>query len=485
MIIYGTGEKRHQDSEMRKLICPDCGQKGIVIHLFHKYVHLFWIPTFPYSKRTVAVCEVCNSTYQDKSIPETLKLGITEIKHTLKPPRHLYSGLLLVLAGFVVIYYLSTGPKTYKYPSGNKQARGKMIGSDLHGKWTFWYENGNVSAIQFFNKGIEDSTWTWWNEDGSVNKMGSFKNGMYHGKWTHYYPDGKLSAEENYVNSRPHYGATYWHENGNISAKGEYNRGLRDGLWTYWYESGTKSEEGWYSLDKRTGDWQSYYENGNIALHTHYTDSATLFMNYWDANGVQLIKNGEGEYITYYDNGQIASRGKLSGGITVGVWNFWHPNGALKETGRYDNNIYRLVNAWDSDGNTMIANGNGYYINKYENGVVASEGNYLNGLEDGEWKIRNEFDIIVHEITYSSGKASGNSIVYYDSGEKKSEGKLLNNNQQGKWTWYFSSGTVETQTNFVDGLKEGEQIFWNESGKVVKKEFYEKGKLVNEESYYN
>lgn len=483
MIIYGTGEKKHQVDQLRKLTCPNCGKNGIVVYLFHKYIHLFWIPTFPIGKRTVAFCEECNAAYQDKSIPESLKIEISGFKNMYAPPLYLFTGFALAFIGVIAIIYLSISPKTYKYPSGKKQAKGKMIDSEMDGKWTYWYENGNVSTIQYYENGIEDSTWTWWNEDGSINKIGNYKNGLPHGKWTFYYPSGQLQAEEIYVNNRLQGNATYWYENGKLSAKGDYQRDLKNEHWTYWYKSGVKSEEGRYSLDKRTGDWQSYYENGKRELHTVCSDSLILFMDYWDTNGVQLVKNGTGEYITYYENGQKASQGKLKEGISIGIWNFWYLDGKLKEIGRYENVIYHVISTWDNEGHAMVTNGNGHCVNRYENGVISAEGYYLNGLMEGEWKFKNEFDTIIQVVSYTSGKANGKTSNYYDSGEKYSEGELLNDKQNGKWTWYFQNGSLESQVNFEDGQKDGEQVFWNESGNIIKKEYYEKGKLLKEELY--
>ena len=40
-----------------------------------------------------------------------------------------------------------------KYPNGKKEAEGKYINGKEHGKWTFWYQNGNLKQVANYNVG--------------------------------------------------------------------------------------------------------------------------------------------------------------------------------------------------------------------------------------------------------------------------------------------------------------------------------------------
>ena len=483
MIIYGTGEKKLKTSQNRSYRCPECGENGISFYFFQKYFHLFWIPVFPIGRRSVAACDKCSIVYKEDRIPRELKSDFSDIKSTTKVPPYLFIGLALIITGIFLIFHFSDGMTTYKYPSGKKQAQGKMIGDEMDGKWTFWYENGNTQTVQYYKKGTEDSTWTWWNEDGSIDKMGNYRNGLSHGKWTFYYQTGKLQAEEIYVDNRRHGKATYWYENGNKNAEGEYYRDRRNNHWTFWYESGNIIEEGNFKEDYRIGDWISYYEDGQKCLHTNHSDSEYLIMDFWDKDGKHLVINGNGEFTSYYENAGKESQGMVKSGKPVGIWNYWYNDGKLKQTGRFESLVYKTINTWDNNGNRLVVNGEGYQVTKLDNGVIAEEGNYTNGLRDGLWKFRNESDMLISEINYKQGKASGKARYYNESGKIQCMGYYLNDKQQYVWTWYHQNGTKESSVKFINGKKEGEQTFWNESDKIIKKEFYSNGELINEEVY--
>jgi len=49
------------------------------------------------------------------------------------------------------------------------------------------------------------------------------------------------------------------------------------------------------------------------------------------------IKNGlkHGDWITYYQSGQLLSKGKYIDGLREGVWETYNENGTIYETGKY------------------------------------------------------------------------------------------------------------------------------------------------------
>ena len=74
---------------------------------------------------------------------------------------------------------------------------------------------------------------------------------------------------------------------------------------------------------------------------------------------------------------------------------------------------------------------------KHENGAVASEGCFENGVPVGVWK------------------------SYDDRGMLLSEGERQNNQPQGLWKFY-DQGVLRETAEFVDGQKEGVQTVWKE-----------------------
>jgi len=54
----------------------------------------------------------------------------------------------------------------------------------LHGTFTNWYENGQVSIKNTFKDGKLHGALTWWYENGQVSIKRTFKNGKKHGPFT-------------------------------------------------------------------------------------------------------------------------------------------------------------------------------------------------------------------------------------------------------------------------------------------------------------
>lgn len=150
-----------------------------------------------------------------------------------------------------------------------------------------------------------------------------------------YYSNGTLKEEYSKRNGKfvGKYKALY--EDGKPQAIGEFNKGQFDGVWQY------------------------YYPNGQIQSIQKYKDGKVVSLNYWDLNGVQIIKDGTGVAKHYYPNGKIESimsyknnvlHGKcetwLENGIKttelfydngkpIGTWKYWNESGKLIKTENY------------------------------------------------------------------------------------------------------------------------------------------------------
>lgn len=481
MIIYGTGEKKltlsHQPAKCK---CPECSQHEITFHFFRKYAHIFWIPAFPIGSRQVAYCEKCGASYEE-SIPSSLRLEMENARSRAASPPYLYSGSVLAVIVIATLIYLNDGTTTHYYDGNKKQANGKYVDGKQEGKWTFWHENGKIQSEQYYKDGLEDGVWTWYDENGTKTKEGGYLKGAYHGKWSFYYPSGALQEEDLFVENRRQGISTTYYENGQKYGEGNFERDHEQGPWTYWYDDGVKMSEGEFDEGLKKGTWKEYFPNGQIYSESLVKDSTTYIMSLWNENGEQLVKDGNGTSITYYDTKQKSAEGKIKGGLKDGLWSFWYPDGKLKEQGNFKDGTYTLLNSWDPEGKTLVTNGNGYHRNYYDNGVVALECLYREGKLHGLCYQRGLDGILLSEVNYVNGIADGKAKYYYETGELLNEGELKNNVQDGDWVWYHANGKPEAEAIFINGKKHGEELFYNESGDVVKREFYEMGKLIREE----
>lgn len=169
--------------------------------------------------------------------------------------------------------------------------------------------------------------------------------------FTEYTREGKLTkkAVSSKLNEESLEGSCIdYYENGNKKQESNYVDNKLDGIQINWYENNKKKSEVSYIKGKKTGKNLEWYENGNKKLDGDYiedTKNKTILLkinDFWDADGVQKVTNGNGEYeeiieaknkieITYY------GRGNLKDGLKDGTWQGWFGKPEVKYTEYYFN----------------------------------------------------------------------------------------------------------------------------------------------------
>ena len=77
----------------------------------------------------------------------------------------------------------------------------------------------------------------------------------------------------------------------------------------------------------------------------------------------------------------------------------------------------------------------------------------------------------------------GKHVEYYKSGQVEVEKNYIDNKKDGKWIWYFENGQIEQEGNYMDDKRNGKWVFYDETGKIKRSEYYENGKIKEQESY--
>ena len=82
------------------------------------------------------------------------------------------------------------------------------------------------------------------------------------------------------------------------------------------------------------------------------------------------LKNGikDGPWVSYYDNGQLESKGTYKNDKKEGPWVYYHENGKLFSKGTY------------KDGKSE-----GPWVSYHDNGQLWSKGTYKDGKKEGPW----------------------------------------------------------------------------------------------------
>ena len=162
-----------------------------------------------------------------------------------------------------------------------------------------YYDNGQQLSEENYNDGMLEGKWTFWYENGQIQLKGNFKpyevlaedcraerSSRYifpardskHGKWTEWYENGQKKLEQHYKCGRYIGTWIYWYENGQKKSVSNYIDGglpgrrssIVDGQFTVWHENGQKRSEGHYKKNRLEGKLTEWDENGQIMEDQYY-----------------------------------------------------------------------------------------------------------------------------------------------------------------------------------------------------------------------
>ena len=131
-----------------------------------------------------------------------------------------------------------------------------------------------------------------------------------------------------------------YYRSGDVQMKGKYLDGMKDGIFLYYTNRNTYSSAGRYAKEDVVGKWEDYHWNGVLEREVYYNDE-TFTRNVWDSIGRQQVANGNGKFVRWYPNGQIAEEGSYEEGKKTGDWYGYHADGTPYFKEFYRNN--RLV----------------------------------------------------------------------------------------------------------------------------------------------
>jgi uncharacterized protein len=146
-------------------------------------------------------------------------------------------------------------------------------------------------------------------------------------------------------------------------------------------------------------------------------------------------------------------------------------------------------------------NPNGYNTFYYDNGGVASEGEFKNGVPVGLWKTYYE-DGVLKSIGYKTTGLSDSTWIFYDKegriswkyeykNDKKNgcaqrfdslgylteEFYYINDVVQGEKQWFYPDGSLKKNLLFLDGKEVGLSLEYSPEGTVITEEIYDNGYL--------
>ena len=87
-------------------------------------------------------------------------------------------------------------------------------------------------------------------------------------------------------------------------------------------------------------------------------------------------------------------------------------------------------------------------IEHYENGIVKTQGNMLNGKREGLWISNFQDGKRWSESVYKNGLLNGVTTVFYPSGVMFYKGKFRENKRIGEWVFYAEDGKIDYKKDY-------------------------------------
>ena len=394
--------------------------------------------------------------------------------------------------------FLVTGPMD-SLATVYTQAHGAIRNGRLDGPWTFWDNEGLMSAKKHYDQGRLWGQYTTYHSlghkltDGVVKGIDDYGDLIQDGKWLFWNDEGILKEEVHFQDGKREGLCTYFSTTGNESAKIIYKDDIPwTGEWITWYADGSKKESGIYKNGEKQSPWESWYENGQKKYVIHYQKSVKhgLYTE-WNMDGrltkdIEYVmgsplseyiveyegesyteinrRNGElsGSFIKWYANGKKCEEGVYKYDKKGGSWTGWYNNGEKSYTGKFiDGEPEGIHTKFDSLGRmtqnieyvqgTILAE---YHINRNDEGFT--EFHKKNGVLEGRW------------------------TRWYANGNVAEEGMYRNGKKSGSWKGWYSSNKQNYSCNYEEGKRTGTYKEWSSSGKKIKDIDYSNGRRVRE-----
>ncbi|WP_430908539.1 zinc-ribbon domain-containing protein [Maribacter sp. 2-571] len=93
MIIYGSKAVHLKSKQSKTTTCPNCRTIGsVVLSVYRRHAHIFWIPLFPIGKKGVSQCQHCKNLLKINEMPEPIKREYNALKKETKGPIWQFTG---------------------------------------------------------------------------------------------------------------------------------------------------------------------------------------------------------------------------------------------------------------------------------------------------------------------------------------------------------------------------------------------------------
>jgi antitoxin component YwqK of YwqJK toxin-antitoxin module len=247
--------------------------------------------------------------------------------------------------GMVILSYIRWGEDGKTLEENHYNDKGQR-----HGKWCFYYENGQKKNEFYFKNDFKEGLETRWHETGEKKSETFWNKGKVDGDFYEWNVSGVLVEERHYINKIPdgHWFTNHPHNYTEQNySNGKKNGVFIDGFSTKNYKNGKlhgyfrdgyygNAKEGNYKNGRKEGEWtevdagklfvKEYYKNGkNDGLRTVYnkeTNTPSWEVTYKEGKchgaSRHYDKEGNVTHEIYYENEKEVKKPKLA--IVTSKW---------------------------------------------------------------------------------------------------------------------------------------------------------------------
>ena len=306
-----------------------------------------------------------------------------------------------------------------------------------------------------------------------------------HGKWVYYDKLGEIEEVRNYYRDMLYGSVILYYPNGTKRQEGFFKYDRQDSLYTEWYETGHVKVEGEYNQGEPVKSWKYYYRDGRLKSVEEVKGDDNYLWEFYlpDSLHTQIIKEGNGELVTYYTTGKVKEwynyenglkngpfeelsiynyptlKGEFKNGLKHGTWEYFYYTGDKEKTSNYVDGVL-----------------DGDYQYFYDNGKVTVDGQYKNGEKEGEWSWFTNVGTPDMKGTFKNSKQHGDWSYWHPTGELSYTAHFTDGIKTGTWTYFYKNGTKFKEGPFENDLKHGEWKTWYEDETLLMEGKYENGK---------
>ena len=139
MFFFGSKKKVIKSGQISNVVCFNCKENALMWYTIESsYFHLYWIPMFPYKKRTHVECLDCGTLLASKSFSEPIKNKLQR-ENELKPannPIWMFSGLIILCVLIPLAFLQSSKADDTKLSYLNNPKVGDVYYLSLPTKYT-------------------------------------------------------------------------------------------------------------------------------------------------------------------------------------------------------------------------------------------------------------------------------------------------------------------------------------------------------------